>query len=99
MTAPVPSAIRYAVAPRDVPAVKAARRLHLTLAEFDLVKADLFARGFPRPDPTTGMYDLVAIDAWMDGRHPSSSPDLTGAKVSRDAEELWDVRARRLLDG
>ena len=58
--------IRYAVHPRDVPPEKAARRLHLTLAGFDLVREELYARGFPRPDPTTGMYDLVAIDAWMD---------------------------------
>jgi hypothetical protein len=60
--------IRYPVAPRDVPAVKAARRLHLTLAEFELKKDQLYGRGFPRPDPTTGMYDLVKIDQWMDAR-------------------------------
>jgi hypothetical protein len=78
------SAIRFAVKPRDVPAKKAARRLHLTEAEF-LAKLDpLFARGFPRPDPTTGNYDLVKIDRWMDDRNtPSTRPDKP-----RDAREL-----------
>jgi hypothetical protein len=60
--------VRFPVEPRDVPAAKAARRLHLTSKEFDEIKADLFKRGFPRPDPTTGMYDLRKIDQWMDAR-------------------------------
>jgi len=56
------------VEPRDVPAEKAARRLHISEAEFEEKKELLFARGFPAPDPTTGMYDLKKIDAWMDER-------------------------------
>jgi hypothetical protein len=60
--------VRFRVAPRDVPAVKAARRLHLTLCEFEAKKEELFRRNFPRPDPTTGMYDLAMIDRWMDAR-------------------------------
>ena len=47
-------AIRFPVEPRDVPAKKAARRLHLTEVEF-LSKLDLLiARGFPRPDLDDG---------------------------------------------
>ena len=64
-----PQAIRFAVDPRDVPTVKAARRLHLTEAQFLKIIERLIARGFPRPDSTTGMYDLRAIDHWMDRRH------------------------------
>lgn len=60
--------IRHRVAPRDVPPVKAARRLHLTLHEFEQKKDELYRRGFPRPDGTTGMFDLVKIDQWMDAR-------------------------------
>ena len=62
--------IRYAVTPRDVPIEKAARRLHLTKAEFERALPDLYARQFPRPDETTGMFDLKAIDAWCDRRYP-----------------------------
>jgi len=61
------SRIRFSVNPRDIPAQKAARRLHLTEEEFEAVKDELFARNFPRPDPTTGMYDLDAIDG-LDGQ-------------------------------
>jgi hypothetical protein len=60
--------VRFRVQPRDVPAVKAARRLHLTQAEFEACLPELTDRGFPRADPTTGMYDLNGIDAWMDLR-------------------------------
>jgi hypothetical protein len=95
---PCPAAVRYPVAPRDVPAEKAARRLHLTLAEFNDKKLALFDRGFPRPDPTTGMYDLVAIDAWMDRRH-STSGGLTATRMPRNPEEVVGERARRLLHG
>jgi hypothetical protein len=58
------------VDPRDVPADIAARRLGTSLAEFNAVKANLFARGFPQPDPDTGNYDLDAINRWCDARHP-----------------------------
>jgi hypothetical protein len=76
--------IRFRVSPRDVPAEKAARRLHLTLCEFEQKKDELFGRGFPYPDPTTGMYDLVAIDTWMDQRgKPSMAPDRP-----KDAREV-----------
>ena len=89
--------IRHAVHPRDVPPEKAARRLHLTLSGFDLVREELYARGFPRPDPTTGMYDLVAIDAWMDRR--SGLAALTVNDSPRNAGEVFNDRASRLRDG
>lgn len=60
--------IRFAVDPADVPAEKAARRLHLTLDQFNAVLPRLLARGFPKPDPDTGMYGLEAIDQWRKNR-------------------------------
>ena len=96
----MPKQIRHLVAPRDVPPEKAARRLHLALVAFELVKESLFARGFPRPDPDTGMYDLVAIDTWMDRRHsPTGADSLTSPKIPRNAHEVFSDRARRLRDG
>jgi hypothetical protein len=86
--------IRFRVEPRDVPAVKAARRLHLTLTEFEAKKEELFARHFPRPDPTTGMYDLVAIDEWQNARNPQL---LSGAsKRPVDARTVAEERLGRL---
>ena len=91
------SAIRYPVAPRDVPPKKAARRLHLTMPQFELVRDELQERGFPKPDPTTGMYDLVAVDRWMDARS-GLRDGLTATPATRNAQEVFSDRARRLLD-
>ena len=60
----------FHIDPRDIPPAAAARRLGKTLAEFDAIKDNLFARGFPQPDPDTGNYDLDAINRWCDARHP-----------------------------
>ena len=90
--------IRHRVDPRDVPAAKAARRLGLTLAQFDLAKSDLFARGFPMADRTTGLFDLKAIEQWMDSRS-NLSAGLTARDVPRNAQEVFGDRARRLLNG
>jgi hypothetical protein len=87
----VGESVRYKVSPRDVPAAKAARRLHLTLCEFERMKEELYRRGFPRPDITTGHYDLLKIDRWMDARgEPSTAPDKP-----RDAREVLAARFSR----
>ena len=95
----VPSAnkIRFRVTPRDVPPINAARRLHLTLEQFDLKKEELFARQFPRPDPTTGMFDLVAIDAWQDARNPQVFSGAGNGPV--DARTVAEERLAQTLRG
>jgi hypothetical protein len=70
MTEPRAAEIRYRVDPADVPAEKAARRLHLTLERFNEVLPNLLKRGFPAADPDTGMFDLDAIDQWRKSRNP-----------------------------
>lgn len=62
--------MRIRVEIREVPAEHAARRLGLSLAEFQEKLASLVARGFPAADPDTGNFDLDAIDAWRKARHP-----------------------------
>jgi hypothetical protein len=79
--------IRFRVDPGDVPPEKAARRLHLTLAEFQAKLQSLRERGFPAPDPDTGMFDLDAIDAWRRARNPQAF-GLTSEQNSRDAREV-----------
>jgi hypothetical protein len=81
------SVLRYRVDPRDMPAEKVARRLGLSPAEFNVVKERLYARGFPRPDPDTAMYDSKAAEIWMDRRS-----GLTGAGQEREAP--GSIRAR-----
>ncbi len=63
------TAIRFKVDPRDVPPIMAARRLGLTMEQFEAALPRLLGRGFPPSDPDTGNYDLDAIDAWRSSRH------------------------------
>jgi hypothetical protein len=96
----VGASIRHKVAPRDYRPEKAARLLGLSLTDFNLVRDELFARGFPRPDPTTGNYDSLAIARWQDAR---SALTITSAPVEaptlRDPAAGFADRAERLLNG
>lgn len=85
---------RFRVEPRDVSAKLAGRRLGLTEAQFDTFKAALFARGFPRPDVTTGLYDLKKIETWMDNRGPLDEPKPINASDVFDAR-MRDLRRRK----
>jgi hypothetical protein len=98
---PVAGRIRFNVEPRDVPPEKAARRLHLTLAEFTVKLPALLDRGFPDADPTTGMYDLEAIDLWWHARHAHlfALPALTTTPRLRDSHEVIDGRLKKLAGG
>jgi hypothetical protein len=96
--------IRHRVDPGDVPAEKAARRLHLTVEEFRQKLPDLLARGFPVPDPTTGNFDLDAIDVWRRSRNPHLFPQATQARLipgptARDANDVVASRLARARGG
>lgn len=80
----------------DVPPGRAARQLGLTLPEFEANLPALVARGFPPADPTTGMYDLEAIDRWRHLRYPRLFPELTGARMARDARAVVGDRVEAL---
>jgi len=87
--APSPASLRFRVDPGDVPAAKAARRLHLTEDRFLELLPRLLTRGFPPADPDTGMFDLEAIDAWRRSRSADATRypqggGLTGARLSPD---------------
>lgn len=94
MSAPSPAKIRHKVEPRDAPMSHAARKLHLTVDEFRVKAPELYRRGFPRPDPTTGMFDLKAIDAWQDRRNPQIFGG--GSQGPADARKVAEERLARL---
>lgn len=71
----MPAGIRYKVEPRLVPMSKAARRLHLTLAQFRDHLPALCRVGFPAACAITGHFDLKAIDAWLDKRSGTASSE------------------------
>jgi hypothetical protein len=83
--------IRFKVEPRDIPAVKAARRLHLSLDEFRTKLPELLGRGFPPADPTTGMFYLPAIDQWMARRF-----DQSACNNSKNEQDIISSRIARL---
>jgi hypothetical protein len=77
----------------DCPPIAAARRLWMTLEEFKSKLPELQTRGFPPPDPTTGNFDLDAIDAWRKARYPQLfGTCLTPAPAARNASDV--VRSR-----
>ncbi len=87
---PPSSQVRFTVEPRLVPPVKAARRLHLTLSDFNAKREALYRDGFPRSCTVTGHYDLVAIDVWLDqrshlgqqGSDPRAEQDFMLARIA-----------------
>ena len=89
--------MRFRIEPRDVPLQVAARRLGKTRAELEAVLPDLLARGFPEADPTTGNFDLAAIDRWCDARHPHLFGG--GAMQARDARDVVQNRLAKLRAG
>jgi hypothetical protein len=90
-----PKSVRFRVDPGDVPADKAARRLHLTLPEFQEKLPRLIERGFPPADPDTGMFDLEAIDQWRRSRHPRLF-DLTEVGETKHDPQTARERINRL---
>ena len=93
MIAPRPMKIRHKVEPRDGTIAQAARKLHLSFEQFRLKLPELFSRKFPKPDPTTGMWDLKAIDRWQDARNPQV---FTIDESPKDARTVVEDRLERL---
>lgn len=91
---PAPNQIRFIVEPRLIPSTKAARRLHLTLAEFNLKREALYRAGFPQACSVTGHYDIKAIDEWLDRRS-----GVAGAEEDVMAEARRKLDARRAARG
>jgi hypothetical protein len=88
--------MRFRIEPRDVPAEVAAKRLGMTAVRFADTVPNLIARGFPRPDPDTGNFDLTAIDRWCDTRNPHlfTGEPVQGARDAKDVVALRIAAAR-----
>lgn len=73
---------RFHVEARDVPSREAAKRLGMSLEDFNSTLPSLISRGFPKPDPDTANFDLLAIDRWCDARnsHLFGNNDGMGAR-------------------
>jgi hypothetical protein len=82
----------------DVAPSAVADLLGLSLADFNSREAALRERGFPAPDPTTGLYCIEAVERWRLLRHPQLFPELTPAPTAAHAGAVFAERMRR-LDG
>jgi hypothetical protein len=79
----------------DVPESAVAQLLGLSVADFQARRAELRDRGFPEPDPTTGLYCIEAVDRWRLRRHARLFPELTTAPSAAHAEAVFSDRLRR----
>jgi len=82
----------------DVPPAVVARRLGLSLPDFETRRSELFEREFPQPDPTTGNYAMEAVDRWRLSRYKRLFPELLAAPAAIDAAAVFEERMRR-FDG
>src|SRR5262249_257074 len=87
--------VRRIPARGDVPEWAVAQVLGLTVADFQARTAELRDRGFPEPDPTTGLYCIEAVDRWRLRRHAALFPELTTAPAAAHAEAVFGDRLRR----
>jgi hypothetical protein len=88
--------MRHKIEPRDLPAEKVARLLHITEQTFVSCLPKLYDRGFPKPDETTGNWDGNAVRRWMDLRSSLTSNGLALAAMPlRNAGEVADERLRK----
>jgi hypothetical protein len=89
---------RFRVDPRDVPADVAATRLGLSEERFTAVLPHLIDRGFPRADPDTGNFDLLAIDRWCNARH-NHLFGKDAAMLAKDAGTVAKDRIEAMRNG
>lgn len=78
----------------DVAASVVAELLGLSLPDFKARQSALRERGFPEPDPTTGLYCVEAVDRWRLRRHSNLFPELTNAPTAAHAGTVFDERMR-----
>jgi hypothetical protein len=65
--------------------------LGISRSKFDSLRPRLRAAGFPEPDPLLGVFDLRAVNAWLDkraGLGGDSDPEDSGlaARIARFGE-------------
>jgi len=80
----------------DVGASAVAELLGLSVSDFGARRPALRERGFPEPDPTTGLYCIEAVDRWRLRRHAQLFPELTTPPAAAHADAVFDHRLQRL---
>jgi len=78
----------------DISATAIAELLGLSASDLQAKLEQLHERGFPRADPSTGLYCVEAVDRWRLRRHPQLFPELTAAPTAAHAGAVFDERMR-----
>ena len=80
------SGVRFKIEPRLIPVTLVARRLGISLGEFEKKLPALLADGFPAAIPILGTYHLEMVDRWIDARH-LNQPIKAGVVAHRSEPE------------
>jgi hypothetical protein len=80
----------------DVSVSAVAQLLGLSVPDFEARWLVLRERGFPEPDPTTGLFCIEAVDRWRLRRHAQLFPELTAPPTAAHADAVFYHRLRRL---
>ena len=86
------SSPRFQIVQGDASEKIAAQRMGMKPEAFMAALPNLISRGFPKPDPDTGNFDLDAIDTWRRLRHPH----LYGGREEFGARDASTVVQDRL---
>lgn len=74
--------------PADITLAEVARRLGLKTEDCRGKLPDLYARGFPQPDPVTYRFDPEAVERWRRLRNPGLFPELSRPQLAKDAKSI-----------
>lgn len=72
----------------DITLAEVARRLGMRTDECRPKMPELYARGFPRPDPTNHRFDPEAVERWRRLRNEQLFPELSTPKLAKDASSI-----------
>lgn len=90
MTKPRP---RPLIEPRGLTAGEVAFYLGISPVKFTEIKERLYERGFPRPDPDTGRYDVKAVDFWWDSESGIVATSPSNLSEAERELEKWAASA------
>jgi hypothetical protein len=79
----------------DVVASVLSELLGLSLADFEARQPALRERGFPEPEPTTGLYCIEAVDRWRPRRDPHLFPELRITPTAAHGDTVFAERLGR----
>jgi hypothetical protein len=79
----------------DVAVTLVAELLGLSLTDFEARQSALREGGFAKPDSTTGLYCIEAVNRWRSCLHPHLFPELPSTRTAPQSDAVFGERFRR----